>query len=149
MKLTVKKILMQIGGFLVSILPILVAVGVKWNDYTSTTARSVSLGIGGGVALILIFLKAIGKLPQKIKPIFRYSIALILVFLLDPLIQDLKLLLGMAIVGEVLDMSIFSWQITRLQKRIDAGITAEEISKQQEAQTKAIVDAIKNINGRV
>ncbi len=149
MKLTVKKVLMQIGGFLVSILPILVAVGVKWNDYTSTTSRSVSLGIGGGVALILIFLKAIGKLPQKIKPIFRYSIALILVFLLDPLIQDLKLLLGMAIVGEVLDMSIFSWQITRLQKRIDAGITAEEISKQQEAQTKAIVDAIKNINGRV
>ena len=149
MKLTVKKVLMQIGGFLVSILPILVAVGVKWNDYTSTTSRSVSLGIGGGVALILIFLKAIGKLPQKIKPIFRYSIALILVFLLDPLIQDLKLLLGMAIVGEVLDMSIFSWQITKLQKRIDAGITAEEISKQQESQTKAIVDAIKNINGRV
>ena len=145
MKLTLKKLLLQIGGFLVSIAPILVTVGVKWGDYTSTTTRTVSLGVGGGVALILILLKATGKIPQNVKPIFRYGIALTLLFLLDPIIQDLKLLVGMAIVGEVLDMSIFSWQITKCQKQIDAGITATEVSKQQQAQTDAIVEAIREM----
>ena len=45
-----------------------------------------------------------------------------------------------------LDMSIFSWQITKCQKQIDAGITATEIGKQQQAQTDAIVEAIRNMN---
>lgn len=147
MKLTVKKILLQIGSFFISIAPIAVAVGLKWDDYTSTTTRTVSLGIGGAIAILLILLKALGKMPTRIKPIFRYSVALAIVFLLDPLIQDLKMLLGMAVVGEVLDMSIFSWQITRCQKQIDAGITATEIGKQQQAQTDAIVEAIRNLNG--
>lgn len=129
-----------------SIAPILVTVGVKWGDYTSTTARTVSLGVGGSAALILILLKATGKIPQNVKPIIRYGIALVLLFLLDPIIQDLKLLVGMAIVGEVLDMSIFSWQIIRTQKQIDAGITAEEVTQRQKEQTDAIVEAIRSLN---
>lgn len=146
MNLTAKKILLQIGGFLVSVAPIIITVGVKWDYYTATTARSVSLGIGGVFALILILLKALGKIPTNVKPIIRYSIVLVLLFLLDPIVQDLKLLVGMAIIGEVLDIGVFSWQITKTQKKIDAGITAQEVTERQKAQTDAIVEAIKNID---
>lgn len=149
MKLTAKKILLQIFGFLISIAPIIVVVGLKWDTYTATKASSVSLGVGGAMAVILILCKALGVLPKKIKPIIGYAVAFVLVCLLDGIIRDLKLLLGMALLGEVLDVAIFRWQITRIKKQIDANITAEATAKAQQAQTNAIIEAIKSTNGRV
>lgn len=141
----VKKVLLQCGGFLTSIAPILVIVGLNWTDYTSSTPSIVSLSIGGAMALVLMLLKAIGKMPKDMKSVFKYAIAFVLVFLLDPLIQDLKWLLGAALIGEVLDISIFEWMITRTQKEIDAEINANGMQQQ----TQQLVDAINGIKGEV
>ena len=96
---SVKKVLFQVLGYIVSILPILVVVGLNWNEYTMTTTSTVSLCVGGVIALVLILIKAIGKMPKKIHPIIKYAVALVLVVALDALVQDLKLLLAAAIVG--------------------------------------------------
>ena len=138
MKLQTKKLLLQIGGFLISIAPIVIVVAFNWGDYTSTVARKVSLSIGGTFALILVLLKAMGKMPKDIKPIIRYSIAFVLVLLLDPIIANLKILLGMALLGEVLDVAIFSWQI----KKIDREIQAQTTANAMQSQTQMILDAI-------
>ncbi len=142
MKLQTKKLLLQIGGFLVSIAPIIIVVAFNWGDYTSTVARKVSLSVGGSAALIIILLKAMGKIPKDIKPIVKYSIAFVLVLLLDPIIQNLKTLLGMALLGEVLDVAIFSWQI----KKIDREIQAQTTANAMQSQTQMIIDAINNQN---
>lgn len=142
MKLTAKKILLQLGGYMVSIAPICVVVGLNWDRYTATTASSVSLGVGGGMALIFILLKALGKIPEKTKPIIKYSVAFAFVLCLEPILADLKWLLGAAVIGETLDLSVFSWQIAKTKKQIDAGITATATANSQTAQTEAIVGAI-------
>ena len=79
-----------------------------------------------------------GKMPKDIKPIIRYSIAFVLVLLLDPIIANLKILLGMALLGEVLDVAIFSWQI----KKIDREIQAQTTANAMQSQTQMILDAI-------
>lgn len=141
----VKKALLQSGGFLASIAPILVVIGLNWSDYTSSTPSIISLSVGGAMALVLMLLKAIGKMPKDMKSVFKYAIAFVLVFLLDPLIQDLKWLLGAALIGEVLDISIFEWMINRTQKEIDAEINANGMQEQ----TNQLVDAIKGLKEEV
>ena len=42
----VKKVLLQSGGFLSSIAPILVVIGLNWTDYTSSTPSIISLKDG-------------------------------------------------------------------------------------------------------
>ena len=142
MKPTIKKGLLQMGGFLTSIAPIVATVIIKWDSYTSTPTRSVSLGVGGVMAVILILIKTLNKIPKGTKPIIGYAIAFALVAMLEPLILDLKLLLGMALIGEGLDTVIFSWQITKVQRQIEAQAVTDQMSAGMDAQTKAITDAI-------
>lgn len=149
MNLTAKKILLQCGGYIVSIAPLVTVVVLNWDKYTSTQASTVSLGIGGSMALMFILLKSLGKIPENTKPIVKYSVAFTFVLCLEPILADLKWLLGMAVLGETLDISIFSWQVNRVKKQIDANITAKQTVEAQQQQTQAIVDAINNIKGRV
>lgn len=139
---SVKKVLFQVLGYIVSILPILVVVGLNWNEYTKTTTSTVSLCVGGVIALVLILIKAIGKMPKKIHPIIKYAVALVLVVALDALVQDLKLLLAAAIVGEVLDLPI-EYYVNKLRLQINQQATLNAMDDQ----TKKIVNAINN--GRV
>lgn len=141
----VKKVLLQGGAFLTSIAPILVVIGLNWSDYTSSTPSIISLSVGGAMALVLMLLKALDKMPKDMKSVFKYAIAFVLVFLLDPIIQDLKWLLGAALIGEVLDISIFEWMIKRTQKEIDAEINANGMQEQ----TNQLVSAIQSLKTEV
>lgn len=141
---SVKKVLLQIGGYIVSIAPLAVVFGLKWDTYTATTQSSISLGVGGAISLVLILIKSLGKVPKNIHPIIKYVVALVLVFALDPIIQDLKILLSAAIVGELIDLPI-QHQVKVTQKVIDQKATLTSIGNQ----TQAIVDAINKNQGRV
>lgn len=142
---SVKKILLQIGGYLISIAPLAVILGLKWDTYTATTTSTISLGVGGAISLVLILIKSLGKVPKNIHPIIKYVVALVLVFALDPIIQDLKILLSAAIIGELIDLPI-EHQVKVTQKVIDQKATLMSIDNQ----TQAIVDAINKSNkGRV
>ena len=139
-----KKVLLQILGYVLSIAPLAVVFGLKWDTYTATTQSSISLGVGGAISLVLILIKSLGKVPKNIHPIIKYVVALVLVFALDPIIQDLKILLSAAIVGELIDLPI-QHQVKVTQKVIDQKATLTSIDNQ----TQAIVDAININQGRV
>lgn len=139
-----KKVLLQILGYVLSIAPLAVVFGLKWDTYTATTQSTISLGIGGAISLVLILIKSLGKVPKNIHPIIKYVVALVLVFALDPIIQDLKILLSAAIVGELIDLPI-QHQVKVTQKVIDQKATLTSIDNQ----TQAIVDAINKNQGRV
>lgn len=139
-----KKVLLQILGYVLSIAPLAVVFGLKWDAYTATTQSSISLGVGGAISLVLILIKSLGKVPKNIHPIIKYVVALVLVFALDPIIQDLKILLSAAIVGELIDLPI-QHQVKVAQKVIDQKATLTSIDNQ----TQAIVDAINKNQGRV
>lgn len=139
-----KKVLLQILGYVLSIAPLAVVFGLKWDTYTATTQSSISLGVGGAISLVLILIKSLGKVPKNIHPIIKYVVALVLVFALDPIIQDLKILLSAAIVGELIDLPI-QHQVKVTQKVIDQKATLTSIDNQ----TRAIVDAINKNQGRV
>ncbi len=139
---SVKKVLLQISGYLVSIAPIAVVLGLNWNTYTATTASTVSLGVGGAISFVLILIKSLGKIPKNIHPIIKYAVALVLVFALDPIIKDLKILLSAAIIGELIDLPI-EHCVKVTQKVIDQKATLTSIDNQ----TQAIVDAINKSNG--
>lgn len=141
---SVKKVLLQILGYVLSIAPLAVVFGLKWDTYTATTQSSISLGVGGAISLVLILIKSLGKVPKNIHPIIKYVVALVLVFALDPIIQDLKILLSAAIVGELIDLPI-QHQVKVTQKVIDQKATLTSIDNQ----TQAIVDAINKNQGRV
>lgn len=140
----VKKVLLQILGYVLSIAPLAVVFGLKWDTYTATTQSTISLGVGGAISLVLILIKSLGKVPKNIHPIIKYVVALVLVFALDPIIQDLKILLSAAIVGELIDLPI-QHQVKVTQKVIDQKATLTSIDNQ----TQAIVDAINKNQGRV
>lgn len=139
-----KKVLLQILGYVLSIAPLAVVFGLKWDTYTATTQSSISLGVGGAISLVLILIKSLGKVPKNIHPIIKYIVALVLVFALDPIIQDLKILLSAAIVGELIDLPI-QHQVKVTQKVIDQKAPLTSIDNQ----TQAIVDAINKNQGRV
>lgn len=139
-----KKVLLQILGYVLSIAPLAVIFGLKWDTYTATTQSTISLGVGGAISLVLILIKSLGKVPKNIHPIIKYVVALVLVFALDPIIQDLKILLSAAIVGELIDLPI-QHQVKVTQKVIDQKATLTSIDNQ----TQAIVDAINKNQGRV
>lgn len=141
---SVKKVLLQILGYVLSIAPLAVVFGLKWDTYTATTQSTISLGVGGAISLVLILVKSLGKVPKNIHPIIKYVVALVLVFALDPIIQDLKILLSAAIVGELIDLPI-QHQVKVTQKVIDQKATLTSIDNQ----TQAIVDAINKNQGRV
>lgn len=141
---SVKKVLLQILGYMLSIAPLAVVFGLKWDTYTATTQSTISLGVGGAISLVLILIKSLGKVPKNIHPIIKYVVALVLVFALDPIIQDLKILLSAAIVGELIDLPI-QHQVKVTQKVIDQKATLTSIDNQ----TQAIVDAINKNQGRV
>lgn len=141
MPLPVKKVLLQILGYCVSILPILIVVGMNWGEYTKTTEATVSLCVGGVIALVLILIKAIGKMPKQIHPLIKYAVALVLVVALDAVVKDLKLLLAAAIVGEVLNLPV-EYYLKKVKRAIDQQATVTAVDNQ----TQKIVDAIK---GRV
>lgn len=139
MKPTRKKVLLQICGFCASIAPIIVVFGLKWDVYTATTQSAISLGVGGAISLVLVLIKSLGKVPKNIHPIIKYAVSLVLVFAFDPIIQDLKILLSAAIIGELIDLPI-QHQVKVTQKVIDQKATLQSIDEQ----TQTIVQAITN-----
>lgn len=139
---TLKKVLLQICGFLVSILPLCILVGIRWDVYTATKSSSLSLGFGGIMAVGLMLVNAIGKMPKKIHPALRLGVALLLAVAFRSLLSDIIYLLAATLVGELLYLFIFEWQIKRLQREIDQKPSLDAMDKQ----TQAIVEAINNQN---
>lgn len=93
------------------------------------------------MALVLMGLKAINKLPKIASSPIKIGIVLLIVCLLEPLILDLKLFLVALFIGATLDSLIFSGRIKNLKEEI-------MIDKTSTATAEKIEQVLKNL-GRV
>lgn len=143
-KLRTKLIFLQIGSFLVSVAPLLVVIILKWNSYTSEPSDSIKLGVGCMIGLVFVLLKAVGKLKMPSR-IVSFGIVFIMSYLLKAILDDLILLSGMALAGEVLDMIIFQPFIKKIKEKIQIGKQANATTAQMEEVFKQYLGS----NGRV
>ena len=143
-KLRTKLIFLQIGSFLVSVAPLLVVIILKWNSYTSEPSDSIKLGVGCMIGLVFVLLKAVGKLKMPSR-IVSFGIVFIMSYLLKAILDDLILLSGMALAGEVLDMIIFQPFIKKIKEKIQIGKQANATTAQMEEVLKQYLGS----NGRV
>lgn len=142
----IKLFWLYVGSFLVSIAPIIVMVGFNWGHYTSTPKSTFSLAIGGVLAVAFILLKAMDKLPKRAKRIVYFIMWFFMLTLLEPILLELKWIVAMAILGEALDMIMFSWKIKRLKEDMLIERTADATSAKVE---QAIQSAVEKLSGRV
>ena len=133
--LKTKHFFLCVGGFLSSILPLLVLMALKWEDYTDIPGGAVRLCFGGVAVAALVAMKVIGKikLPSRLTVMV---IALLLVYLLEALLADLALILWVAIIGEAVDAFLFAPFAKRMREKIS-------IAKQADATADRVEELLK------
>lgn len=140
-KLRVRLVFLYIGSFIISIAPLVIVLALNWGDYTKTPGDTVKLCFGGVFALFLIFLKVIGKLKMPRRIVF-FGILFLLVYLLKALLDDILLLSGMALAGELIDLICFQKPIKVTKENI-------LIEKTSDATASKVEEVITRIfNGR-
>ena len=117
MKKRLKVIILYLISVTVSVLPLLLTVILKRGEYIKAPSDAVRLSFGCLVALLFIFAKVIGRLNMP-KGVGLYTLVFVLAWLLKPLLSDLVLLSGMALLGECLDFIIARPLIRRAKEKI-------------------------------
>ena len=131
-----KLFFLVVGGFLASVVPLLVLLAIKWEEYvTSVPGGAVRLSLGGGMIVALILLKVLGKLKLPSR-LCVMVIALCMVYLLEALLRDLSLVLWVATAGEAVDAFLFAPFARRVRERIT-------IAKQADATADRVEEMLK------
>lgn len=119
-------------SFLASIIPLGLVVWMHRDEYIATVGQAVKLSIGGIIVAILLLLKIIGKLKMP-RRVTAFAMIFILSWLLAVVLQDLMLLSGAALIGEVVDEIFFRRSIKRLDERIhmekSADVTVQKMEQ--------------------
>lgn len=119
-------------SFLASIIPLGLVVWIHRDEYIATVGQAVKLSIGGIIVAILLLLKIIGKLKMP-RRVTAFAMIFILSWLLAVVLQDLMLLSGAALIGEVVDEIFFRRSIKRLDERIhmekSADVTVQKMEQ--------------------
>lgn len=105
MSLKTKDRLLTTASVLTVITPLLVTLGINFNEYFIARGAGVQVGFGGALAILLVILLAKDKLTV-FKGVWGYLVVFLLAVFLKPIIDDIVLLTGMALTGKVAD-SIF------------------------------------------
>lgn len=140
-KMKRKLIFLYVGSFLVSIAPLLAVLIIRWGEYTKTPEDTVKLCIGGVICLFFIFLKVIGKLKMPSR-IVLFGVVFILVYLLKAILDDLLILSGMALAGELLDMLFFQRAIRKTKENVFVEKTSEVTAEKIEAVIKTYIGRV-------
>lgn len=142
----IKLKLLQGGGLVTSLAPLITCIAINWNDYVvAAGGQTWKLSIGGTMAVFLIAVAMLGKLKMPgIKTFF--TVLLVIVFLIEPILADLKLLLFCALGGQVLNGISFELLANNYKDKISREKQADTTANAME---KVIEKAINKINGRV
>jgi hypothetical protein len=103
-------------------MPLIIAFAINWDKYVvykgaSKVSTGISLSVGGILCVCLVVLSLIDKLP-KVNGIFFTSFVFIIICLLEPLLQDLKLLWGVFLLGKLIDAIFFELPIKKVKQDI-------------------------------
>lgn len=143
---TLKLKLLQGGGILTSLAPLITCIAINWNDYVlAAGGETWKLSVGGTIAVCLIGAIVIGKLKLPGLKTF-FAILLLIVFLIEPILADLKLLCACALGGQVLNGFTFEIFTKKYQETITMEKQADINAK---ATQKVVENVISKMNGRV
>ena len=143
---TLKLKLLEGGGIVTSLLPLLVVIIINWNDYVvSAGGQSWKLTIGGVMAVGMIAALMIGKMKMPGLKTF-FAILLVIIFLLEPILADLKLLCAAALGGQLVNGFTFEIFVKKYKETMTMEKQADINAK---ATQKVVEDAINKITGRV
>jgi hypothetical protein len=143
---TLKLKLLEGGGIVTSLLPLLVVIIINWNEYVvAAGGSSWKLTIGGVMAVGMIAATMIGKMKLPGLKTF-FAILLVIIFLLEPILADLKLLCAAALGGQLING--FTFEI--FAKKYKETMTMEKQADiNAKATQKVLEDAINKMTGRV
>lgn len=143
---TLKLKLLEGGGIVTSLLPLLVVIIINWNDYVvAAGGSSWKLTIGGVMAVGMIAATMIGKMKLPGLKTF-FAILLVIIFLLEPILADLKLLCAAALGGQLING--FTFEI--FAKKYKETMTMEKQADiNAKATQKVLEDAMNKMTGRV
>ena len=133
--------LLYAASFIVTTAPLIICIIANRGKYIKTPSDTVKLSIAGIIGLALLALKVIGKLRMP-RRIALYGIVFAMAYLLGPLLDDLMLLSGMALLGELLDLVFLQRAITKTRESIQIGKTADATSSQVEEIFKKYVGRV-------
>lgn len=137
MKKKFKLYLLSVISYLVSVAPLLVTFFINLDEYTKNVSATVKLTVGGLIVLGLLGAKALGRaLPHGI---LLATIAFVLSYLLQAILHDLVLLLGMYLLGACLDAIFLQGYIKKLREDMLIDRTADATAKQVEEVVKRYV----------
>lgn len=119
-KLRVKYVIVSLCSYLAFIGPLLITVLLNHERYIKTTGGAVRLSVGGILAALIILLMVLGKMKIPRRIVAAAAIC-VMSYLLESLLQDLFLLSGMWLLGELIDFLFFRTALERLRKKLDAG----------------------------
>lgn len=143
---TLKLKLLEGGGIVTSLLPLLVVIIINWNDYVvAAGGSSWKLTIGGVMAVGMIAATMIGKMKLPGLKTF-FAILLVIIFLLEPILADLKLLCAAALGGQLINGFTFEIFAKKYKETMTMEKQADINSK---ATQKVLEDAINKMTGRV
>ena len=138
MKRRTKLRLLEISRVIVILTPLLVVVILNRNDYFYSPTSTVSMTLGGCVAIVLALLLSFDKIHIRSRLVL-IGLLFGLVWALEPLIIDLKLLLGAAFGGEIINTIFFEGRIKRMRRLSEAEEAAEINAQAQEKVVEKII----------
>lgn len=108
---------------------------------TASGGSPLKLTIGGIVAVAIIALTAIGKVPIKGK-FLVLGIAIGLAYLLEPILADIKMLLSCVLGGELLNQFTFSNWVNKYKGKIAINKQADATAKATEAIVEKVINKL-------
>ena len=143
---TLKLKLLEGGGIVTSLLPLIVVIIINWNDYVMAAGgQTWKLTIGGTMAVGMIAIAMLGKLKMPGLKTF-FAILLVIIFLIEPILADLKLLCACALGGQLINGVTFEL----LAKKYKETMTMEKQADiNAKATQKVIEETINKMSGRV
>lgn len=138
------------ASFLVLIGPVLGVLIANRERYFTTAAETVKLGIGGAICFLALALLILGKLKVP-GGIYICAFFFLMSWLMAPIVQDLMLLSGCALIGKTVDWLLVAPRVRRTRELIkargDAKVSADITA---EATAKALENVLKKqYEGRV
>lgn len=125
--------LWQLIGFVCSIAPVCITCAVNRQEYFSRPGGGWRLGIGAVICVVLVLLIFFDKIKAP-PTVWIFGAVFGVAYLLEAILQDLVLLSGMALVGELIYYAVFRWSAKRMEKKYEARLTAQAVV---DAQTEA------------
>lgn len=126
-------VLLYIGSFLTSILPLFIYFFANKEKYVSSVPEAIKLSVGGILLMFFVALKVMGKLKMPSRLVF-FGIVLIMSYLFATILEDLLIISLIAFLSEVVDYFIFQWAIKWMKEnRIaekNAKFTTAQIKKE-------------------